>query len=213
MPGGRRRFLRWTLGGAAGAVLSGSVHTLRAETGAAGDAWLDAIAARKHRVFLDVGYFGPEGGPFRRTKALLTTLHDSYGATDTGIGVAFGAHGSGLGYLLTPAAWDELGLVEIIAGSNLRSADAATVRSGTKNWGTVGADNVPELRSRGVKFLVCRQTIARWSERIGVARGVPAAEITARIVGGLHQGVEPVPAMITAAVLAQGRGLGYVSLS
>src|SRR3989304_6195357 len=128
---GRRRFLRWTLGGAAGAMLTGPARALGAEPEQSGDPWLDAIPSRKHRAFLHVGYFEPDGGAFRRARGLLATLRDSYGAEDKDIGVAFGAHGSGLGYLLTPAAWDELGLVELIAGTNLRTADARALGGAT----------------------------------------------------------------------------------
>jgi hypothetical protein len=191
-------------------MLAGSVPALRAEAEAPGDAWLDAIARKKHKAFLDVGYFAPDGAPFRRTKALMTALHDGYGAADSAIGIAFGAHSSALAYMLTPAAWDELGLVELVAVSNLNPTDAQTVRNGTKNWGAVGADNVLDLRQRGVHFLACRETIGRWAGKLATARGGSAQEYAAKIVSGFHPGVEPVPAMIAAAVVAQSRGLGYV---
>jgi len=207
---GRRRFLRWTLGGAAGAMLTGPARALGAEPEQSGDPWLDAIASRKHRAFLHVGYFEPDGGAFRRARGLLATLRDSYGAEDKDIGVAFGAHGSGLGYLLTPAAWDELGLVELIAGTNLRTADAQALRSATKNWGSLGAENVAELRQRGVWFLACGQTIGRWAEKLAATRGGSASAIAVTLRAALHAGVETVPAMIAAAVVAQGRGVGYV---
>jgi hypothetical protein len=209
---GRRRFLRWTLGGAAGAMLTGPVRAFRAAPEAAGDPWLDAIAGRKHKAFLDVGYFGVDGAPFRRTRALMATLKERYGAADTSIGVAFGAHSSGLGYMMTPAAWTELGLVELVAGLNLRTADVQVLRSGAKNWGSVGADAVAELRERGVRFLACGQTIEKWAERIASSRGGSAPDVAAKIRAGLHAGVEQVPAMIAAAVVAQGRGVGYVAV-
>jgi hypothetical protein len=204
--------LQWTLGGAAGAMLTGSARALRAAPERSGDPWLDAIAGRRHKAFLDVSYFVPDGAPFRRTRALMATLKESYGAADTNIGVAFGAHSSGLGYLLTPAAWDELGLVELLASLNLRSADAQTLRSATKNWGSVGAEGVAEFRERGVRFLACGQTIQKWSERIASARGGSAPDVATKIRAGLHAGVEQVPTMIAAAVVAQGRGVGYVAV-
>src|ERR1700722_8781223 len=137
MATGRRRFLQRALGGAAGAMLMGSARTAHAAPDAPDDAWLDAIAGKRYKVFLDVSYFAPDGAPFRRTRALLTVLHDSYDTADGAVGIAFGAHSSALAYLLTPATWDELGVVELVAGSNLRPADAQTVRSATKNWGTL----------------------------------------------------------------------------
>ena len=213
MAAGRRQFLERAIGGAAGAMLMGPAHTMHAATYTAGDAWLEAIAGKRYKVFLDVSYFAPDGAPFRRTRALLTVLHDNYGTADDAVGIAFGAHSSALAYLLTPATWDELGLVELVAGSNLRPADAQAMRSATKNWGTLGAENVAELRQRGVHFLACRQTIGIWSGKLATAHGGSPEEYTARIVKGLHPGVEPVPAMIAAAVVAESRGLGYVAIT
>jgi intracellular sulfur oxidation DsrE/DsrF family protein len=205
--------MRWTLGGAIGALVSGSVRELGAAP-AAGDAWLDAIAAKKHKVFLDVGLFATDAAPFRRTKALLRILQENYGASDREIGVAFGAHGSGLGFMLRPAAWDKFGLIEHIAGSNLRAAEVHNLRNATRNWGTLGADNVAELQQRGVKFLACQQTIGRWAEKFAGQRGgMAAGDMVKEIIGSLHAGVEPVPAMIASAVLAQERKLSYVAIS
>jgi|SRR5579862_4823661 len=211
MTSDRRRFLQSTLFGTTAAMLTASAQALPAPPREA-DAWLDAIVHRKHRAFLDVGYFAPDGGPFRRVRALMATLGERYGATDKDIGLAFGAHSSGLGYLLTPAAWDDLGLVEFMAGTNLRTADVQALRAGAKNWGTLGADAVGELRPRGVRFLACGQTISRWAERLASSRGGSAAQLAARIRAGFHDGVEPVPAMIAAAVVAQERGVGYVAI-
>jgi intracellular sulfur oxidation DsrE/DsrF family protein len=213
MATGRRRFLARAIGGAAGAMLMGPARTARAATYTSGDAWLDAIAGKRYKVFLDVSYFAPDGASFRRTRALLTVLHENYGTAEDAVGIAFGAHSSALAYLLTPAAWDDLGLVELVAGSNLRPADAQTVRSATKNWGILGADNVAELRQRGVRFLACRQTMGIWAGKLASAHGGSAEEYSARIIKGLHDGVEPVPAMIAAAVVAESRGLGYVSIT
>ncbi len=105
MATGRRRFLERAIGGAAGAMLMGPARTMHAATNASGDAWLDAIAGKRYKVFLDVSYFAPDGAPFRRTRALLTVLHDNYGTAEDAVGVAFGAHSSALAYLLTPATW------------------------------------------------------------------------------------------------------------
>ena len=63
-----------------------------------------------------------------------------------------------------------------------------------------------------MKFLACRNTIARWSASIGERRGVPAQQVNDQIVAGLQAGVEPVPAMIASAVIAQERGFSYVTL-
>lgn len=209
---GRRSFVWKTLGGAAGAMLLGGTQDAQAAQTPA-EPWLDELAAKKHKTFLDVGIFATDVSAFRRTRALLTALKDGYGASERDIGVAFGAHGSGLGYVLSPAAWSSLGLVDIIGGANLRAAEGAALRRATRNWGEVCAENVASLRHMGVRFLACRNTIGRWAERIATQRKTSVASVTEEILRGLHPGVEPVPAMIAAAVLAQERRVAYVAIT
>jgi hypothetical protein len=190
-------------------MLMGPARTVHAATLASGDAWLDAIAGKRYKAFLDVSYFAPDGASFRRTRALLTVLHDNYGTAEDAVGVAFGTS-SALAFR-DPGRWDEPGLSNS-SQNQLAPADAQTW-SATKNWGTLGAENVAELRQRGVHFLACRQTIGIWSGKLATAHGGSAEEYAARIVKGLHPGVEPVPAMIAAAVVAESRGLGYVAIT
>ncbi len=205
----RRSFVKRSLGGVLGAVVVASEPLDGAPPGQA-DAWLEAIAHKKHRTFLDVGTFTADLGTFRRARAMLNAFRDAYATPDAECGVAFGCHGSALGYLVGPTAWDSLGLVEMIATS--RPTEAAALRAATRNWGTVVAERVAELQQRGMKFLACRNTVTRWAASIAEKRGAPAEGVANEIIAGLHAGVEPVPAMIAAAVLAQERGLAYVNL-
>jgi hypothetical protein len=209
---GRRSFVRKTLGGAVGAMLVGTATDAHAGQTLA-EPWLDELAAKKHKAFLDVGIFATDVSAFRRTRALLTALKDGYGASERDIGIAFGAHGSGLGYVLSPAAWNALGLVDLIGNANLRATEAAALRNATRNWGEVCAENVAALRQMGVRFLACRNTIGRWADRIATQRKTAVASVTEEIIGGLHPGVEPVPAMIAAAVLAQERRVSYLAIT
>lgn len=91
MSTGRRRFLRWTLGGAAGAVLTArSELEHRTAPERSGDLWLDAIAGKKHTTRLDVNSIVPDAG---RTNSDLAT----YIANDGVLNVKdFGAKGDGL---------------------------------------------------------------------------------------------------------------------
>jgi intracellular sulfur oxidation DsrE/DsrF family protein len=211
MASGRRIFLRRTLGGVAGLAMT-DASVLGAATTAADDPWLAAIAAKKHKAFLDVMHFFPDGTPFRRAKNLLNVMRESYGAAESDIGVAVGMHGRGLAHLMSQAAWDDLGLAEWLQ-PQLSGAEAAALRAGAGKFAAASAVSVAELRARGVRFLACRETIARWAQRVATQKGETVAAVTERLLKGLHEGVEPVPAMIAAAVLAQSRGAGYVALS
>jgi intracellular sulfur oxidation DsrE/DsrF family protein len=213
MTSGRRTFLRRTLGGVAGlAVTDASVLGGATTISAADDPWLAAIAAKQHKAFMDVMHFFPDGTPFHRAKNLLNVMHESYGAADGDIGVAVGMHGRGLAHLMSQVAWNDLGLMEWLA-PQLNGAEAAALKAGAGTFAAASAASVVELRARGVRFLACRETIAKWAQRVATQKGETPAAVSERIVRGLHEGVEPVPAMIAAAVLAEARGCGYVALA
>jgi intracellular sulfur oxidation DsrE/DsrF family protein len=215
MTSDRRNFMRWSFGGIIGAALGTSASARGLDAQAPGqsptvEAWLTALEHKKRRAFLDIGAFNADLGQFRRAGALLNAFRDAYKVPEPECGVAFGCHGTALAYMMAPAAWDSLGLVEMIAGS--RPSEAAALRAATTNWGTTIGARITELQQRGMRFLACRNTIARWATSIGERRGVPAQQVNDQIVAGLHAGVEPVPAMIATAVIAQERGFGYVTL-
>ena len=215
MSSNRRSFMRWSLGGILGTALGtlASPRRVGAQAPAqvpTGEAWLTALAQKPRRAFLDIGAFSADLGHIRRAGALLNAFRDAYKVPERDCGVAFGCHGTGLAYMVAPAAWESLGLVDMIAGS--RPSEASALRAATANWGiTIGA-RITELQGRGMKFLACRNTIARWAASIGERRGVPAHQVNDQIVAGLQAGVEPVPAMIASAVIAQEHGFSYVTL-
>ncbi len=207
----RRSLLRWVLAGSAGLALP--TRALRGEDilGAPGDgeAWLDAIAQKKFRTFLDIRSFHAGGQPYAKVSNLMTALTKSHGAATGEIGIAFGASGDGLAHVVGADFWEEYQVGTYIA-PNVRGDDAAAVRANPRKWGDVAGEGVRQLRTSGVRVLACRNTIARWSRDFGAKSGETPAAVAAKLEKGLHDGVEPVPAMIAAAVLAQLRGVSYV---
>lgn len=148
----------------------------------------------------------------RRTGFMLTTLHDHYGATESTIGAVFGAHGSGYGHLLSQATWDEFKIIDLVA-PQLLPDDVAILRTAGKRWGTTSAESVTALQARGVRFLACDNTLAKWSRLIATERGVTVDTISKQLIAGLLPGVERVPAMSAAAIVAQSKGVGYVAMT
>jgi hypothetical protein len=63
-----------------------------------------------------------------------------------------------------------------------------------------------------VHVLACRNTMARWSRDLAARSGETAEGVQARMLKGLSAGVEPVPAMVAAAVLAQARNISYIAI-
>ena len=74
------------------------------------------------------------------------------------------------------------------------------------------AAGVAGMRDIGVRVLACRNTMARWSRELAGKSGETADAVQAKMLKGLSPGVEPVPAMIAAAVLAQARNAAYITI-
>jgi intracellular sulfur oxidation DsrE/DsrF family protein len=209
---GRRSFLRWTLGGVAGLAVTAASRPDDASV-TPDDPWLAAIASRPHKAIMDVMHFFPDGTPFRRAKALLTVLRESYGVAGRDVGLAVGFHSAGLAQLMREEAWADLGLMAWLA-PQLNGAGAAALRAGAAGtFAKAGADGVRELRALGVHVLACRQTVGGWAQRVATQKGETVDAVRERILRGLHEGVEPVPAMIAAVVLGQERGARYVAVA
>lgn len=210
----RRRLFRWMLGGTASLALGLPRATLQADDAVplgAEDEWLDAIASRKQKAILDVRGFAIDGAPFRRALALVNVFTTTYAVAPADVGIAFGAHSSALGYLLSPAFWTEYDVAGKVAHS-LRPDDAAALRKSGAAAASIGADGVRDLRAKGIRVLACRNTMARWSRDLAaVSKETPEA-VLQKINANFHPGVEPVPAMIAAVVLAQARGVAYVAV-
>ncbi|MEQ1690343.1 MAG: hypothetical protein ABMA00_03610 [Gemmatimonas sp.] len=201
------------LGTTAGLAVGWPFRNAHADDGSAqlapDDAWLLDLSKRKQRAFLDIGGFSRDGTPFRRANALMTMFTTTYGMAQNDVGIAFGAHSGALAYLLSQDFWTEYDLAGKVAGS-LRVDDAAALRKAGPSAASIGADGVRELRAKGMRVLACRNTMARWSRDLAEARNLAPDVVLQRLNASLHEGVEPVPAMVGAAVLAQARGMAYV---
>ena len=208
MPTPRRSFL------ASLAALPLLSHSLTADppTTKTDDPWLEYLRDKTQKAFIDVGHFFVDSSALRRTGFMLTTLHDHYGATESTIGAVFGAHGSGYGHLLSQATWDEFKIIDLVA-PQLLPDDVAILRTAGKKWGTTSAESVTALQARGVRFLACDNTLAKWSRLIATERGVTVDTISKQLIAGLLPGVERVPAMSAAAIVAQSKGVGYVAMT
>jgi intracellular sulfur oxidation DsrE/DsrF family protein len=203
--------LGMTIAGLAGLGFS---SRLAAESiqGAPSEEWLDAIASRKHRAFLDIRTFDPSGTPFRKAANLLQALTQAHGAAEREVGIAFGAGSSAIAHVLGPKVWAEYGIGAKVAGLARSPAEAASLRTEAAKWSALGGTEVATMRSHGMRVLACRNSLRRWAGEFAVETGESIDVVNAKLIAGLHTGVEPVPAMIAAAVLAQSRQLSYVAI-
>ena len=203
----RRRMLGWLLAGSAGAAVTPEV--LSAGARRTDEPWLADIAGRTHRAFLDIRSFMLDGSAFRKPGNLRTALMGSYGAAPGDIGIAFGAGSNGLAHVLGPDLWEEYRIGEKLAPAH---PDQTTALMAHRSVGTQMAAGVAEMRNIGVHVLACRNTIGRWSRELAAKSGETPEAVQAKILKGLSPGVEPVPAMVAAAVLAQARNVAYVAI-
>ena len=203
----RRRMLGWLLAGSAGGAVTPQLlfGSARPED----EPWLADLSGRAHRAFLDIRGFMLDGAAFRKPATLRSALMASYGAAGSDIGIAFGAGSNGLAHVLGPDFWEEYRI-----GDHLAPAypDQAAALREHRAVGTQMAAGVAGMRAIGVRVLACRNTMARWSRDLAARHGETAEAVQARMLKGLSPGVEPVPAMIAAAVLAQARNAAYVAI-
>lgn len=197
------------LAGSAGMALPW--ESSRGEATASSDDWLDIVARRKHRAFLDIRSFGLDGAAFGKANNLRTALTTAFGAAPGDVGIAVGCGSNGLAHVLSPDLWEEYKIGVKLAAHALPD-DAAKLRVDQRRWGEAGVAGVKDMRAKGVLVLACRNTIAKWSRDLAAISGETPDAVQAKIIKGLHEGVEPVPAMIAAAVLAQARNVSYVAV-
>lgn len=207
----RRSMLGLTIAGLAGLGFPGGLGA-ESRNGPAADTWLEAIASRKHRAFLDIRSFDPSGTPFRKATNLLTALTEAHGAVEREVGIAFGAGSSSIAHVLGPKVWAEYGVGAKVASYARSPAEAESLRTEPAKWSALGATGVATMRDHGMRVLACRNSIHRWATEFAAETGESADAVNAKLIAGLHAGVEPVPAMIAAAVLAQSRQLSYVAI-
>ncbi len=207
----RRRMLGMAVAGIAGVSIPGTLQAAGAESIEIGE-WLESISKKKVRAFLDIRSFMPDGTPFRKASNLQRALIDAHGAKPEEVGIAFGAGSSSIAHVLGPKVWAEYGVGRKVAGAAKTPEEAASLRTDAAKWSAIGGEGVAAMRASGIRVLACRNTMGHWAQDFAKETGENVEVVNAKLIAGLHPGVEPVPAMIAAAVLAQGRHLSYVAI-
>ncbi|HEX3867470.1 MAG TPA: hypothetical protein VHV78_11995 [Gemmatimonadaceae bacterium] len=213
----RRGFLGRLLGGTAAVTLLGaSPATLMGAAAAPGDDWMDELKG-KHRTVFDVAAHG-NGKPLTQAKNYLDAWRDAFKMPEREINLVFGVHGDGIPIVLTDALWSRYEI-----GEQYNVTDVGTKSPGVRNVftashasaaGLVTAEqSVEGLQKRGVRFLICMNTIAGATKKLAGAGLGSADEIHAAILGGLLPGVTTVPAMVVALTQLQEHGLKYTKIA
>ena len=215
----RRGFLRGLF--ASAAVLGGGVTVpalLHATppSHAQGDDWMRALTG-KHRTVFDTAVHR-NGRPLLQAKNFLDAWRDAFHVPESNVNLVLGVQAEATPLLLSDALWSRFRVGELFD-----VIDPATKAPATKNLFT--AQNVatpglipPEqsievLQKRGVRFLMCLNTLGGLAARISAAGQGPAEDVRSALVGGLLPGVITVPAMVVALAQLQERGLTYYKIA
>ena len=215
-PTPRRGFLRRI---AAGATMLGGGLTipvlLRAES-QPDDDWMKALTG-KHRTVFDLATHR-NGKPLAQAKNFLDGWRDAFHVPETQVNLVIGVHGDGIPIVLSDALWSRFHL-----GEQYDVTDPATRSPATKNLFTVtnvatpglvsAEQSVEGLQKRGVRFIVCMNTIAAATAKLSAAGFGTPPEIRAALLGNLLPGVMTVPAMVVALAQLQERGLTYTKIA
>lgn len=176
------------------------------------DAWLKDLNG-KHRQFFDVGRID-EGTPLRRVHNFLATYATSYGVAESDVNAVFGAHGAAIGFLVGDDGWARFRLGQMYGVSDPATKQPATrnvfARSDALPAGLSPDASVTRLRERGVRLLVCNNTLTALAARL--TAGGHGGTVHEALIASLLPGVIIVPAMLIAGNRAQEAGLTYALL-
>jgi hypothetical protein len=207
----RRRVLGMAIAGIAAASLPDALQATGTSSSTPDD-WVTDLAKKEYRAFLDIRSFGPDGTPFRKASNLVRALVEAHGVKAEQIGIAFGLSSSSVAHVLGPKVWSEYGVGHKVVGFAKSPAEAASLTDDPAKWAAIGGKGVAGLLAVGVRVLVCRNTIGAWAQEFAAETGETVQAVNAKMIAGLHPGVQVVPAMIAAAVLAQRADLSYVAI-
>jgi intracellular sulfur oxidation DsrE/DsrF family protein len=220
----RRGFLGRLIGGTAAITLFGATPArLMAEgnteprgESAPGDDWMLELKG-KHRTVFDVGAH-KNGKPLTQVKNYLDAWRDAFKVPERDINLLIGVHGEGIPLVLSDALWSRFKI-----GEQYEVTDEGTKSPGVRNvFSTPNAaagglvtpeQSVETLQKRGVRFLICMNTIAGATKKLSAAGFGGSDEIRAALLGGLLPGTVTVPAMFVTLTQLQERGVKYTKVA
>ncbi len=181
-----------------------------------GDDWMKALTAT-HRTVFDAAAHR-NGKPLAQAKNFLDAWRDAFKTAEGHVNLVIGVHGEAIPFVLDDAFWSRYRI-----GEQYEVTDGETKAPAVRNVfsaasaaaaGVVTADQTVEaLQKRGVRFLVCMNTIAGASRKLSAAGLGSYDEIHAAIMSGLLPGVITVPAMVVALTQLQERGVKYTKVA
>ncbi len=202
-------------GAAPSELLAGDTKTLGGVAGP-GDDWMAELKGT-HRTVFDMSAH-KMGKPLTQAKNYLDGWRDAFKVPEHDLNLIIGVHGDAIPVVLTDALWSRYKI-----GEQYEVIDGGTKSAGVRNaFATANAtaaglvtpeQSVEGLQKRGVRFLVCMNTIAGATKKLSAAGLGGSDEIHSAIMGGLLPGVTIVPAMVVALTQLQERRVTYIKIA
>lgn len=212
----RRGFLGRLLGGAAAFAFVGATPAALGAESVQGTDWMNELKGT-HRTVFDMSAHG-NGKPLTQAKNYLDAWRDAFKVPEREINLVIGVHGDAIPVVLNDALWSRYKI-----GQQYNITDGGTKAPGERNvfttanaaaGGLVTAEqSIEGLQKRGVRFIVCMNTIAGATKKLAAAGLGGSDEIHAAIMAGLLPGVMTVPAMVVALTQLQEHGLKYTKIA
>jgi len=181
-----------------------------------GDDWMDELKA-KHRTVFDLAAH-KNGKPLTQAKNYLDAWRDGFKVPEHDLNLIIGVHGEAIPIVLNDALWARYKI-----GEQYEVIDGGTKSPGLRNlFSAQNADagglvtleqSVEDLQRRGVRFVICMNTIAGATKKLSGAGLGAAEEIRMALLGGLLPGVITVPAMLVTLTQLQERGVRYLKIA
>ena len=170
-----------------------------------------------HRTVFDTAAH-KNGKPLAQAKNFLDAWRDAFKVSEKDINLVVGVHGEGIPFVMNDALWTRFKIGEQYEVTDGGTKAPATLNCFTMSHATSAGLVTPDqtveaLQKRGVRFLICNNTIAGATRKLAAAGLGTAEEIKPAIIAGLLPGVIIVPAMVVALTQLQERGLRYTKIA
>jgi intracellular sulfur oxidation DsrE/DsrF family protein len=178
--------------------------------------WIKAIGGR-HRTVFDVAAHR-NGKPLAQAKNFLDAWENAFHVPEREVSLVVGIHGDAFPIVLADATWARFRIGELyeVADASTKSGAVRNVftRAHAGEAAVVKVEQTVEaLQQRGVRFIVCNNTIAGATDKLVAAGRGSADEIRSALLAGLLPGIRVVPAMVVALTQLQEAGLRYTKIA
>jgi intracellular sulfur oxidation DsrE/DsrF family protein len=203
---GRRGFL------ARAAAMSSVLAGVARPTSQQGGDWMASLTA-KHRTAFDIATHR-DGKPLSQARNVLDAWRDAFHVADREVNLILCVHGEGIPIVLTDALWDRFKIADqygVAPALEPRPVKNVFLSANAASAGLVAANETVEvLQRRGVRVVVCMNTIASATKKLSAAGFGTPDVVREAILKGIAPEVIIVPAMLVALTQLQEKGIAYI---